>query len=428
LIPGFYFTLNHYPRSALNQAYLITAVHHKAEQPQVLEERASEEGLKYTNDFACIPLAVPFRPQRKTSRPLIRGTQTAIVVGPDAEEIYTDDEGHGRVKVQFHWDREGQYNQDSSCWVRVSQLWAGAGWGGLSLPRIGQEVIVEFLEGDPDLPIIIGRVYNADQMPPYTLPANRTQSGIKSRSSKGGTPENFNEIRFEDQKGSEEMYLHAEKDQTTVVENDKTENVGHDEMISIGNDRTETVGNNETISIGANRTETVGANESITVAQNRTRNVGQNETVSVALLRTHNVGVNEMINVGAAQEVTVGGAQTVTVGATQVVEVRGNRTIDAKAKLSTEVGTDEGRWVHGTRETTVVQYDRLYVGDLVIDAGNSITIQTGKASITMTADGTIEINGEDIKIGGSKIEAQASTIELEGGQEFKVQAAIIKLN
>jgi type VI secretion system secreted protein VgrG len=111
-----------------------------------------------------------------------------------------------------------------------------------------------------------------------------------------------------------------------------------------------------------------------------------------------------------------------------VVEVRGNRTIDAKAKLSTEVGTDEGRWVHGTRETTVVQYDRLYVGDLVIDAGNSITIQTGKASITMTADGTIEINGEDIKIGGSKIEAQASTIELEGGQEFKVQAAIIKLN
>jgi type VI secretion system secreted protein VgrG len=403
-------------------------VHHKAEQPQVLEERAGEEGLKYTNDFACIPLGVPFRPQRKTSRPLIRGTQTAIVVGPNAEEIYTDDEGHGRVKVQFHWDREGQYNQDSSCWVRVSQLWAGAGWGGMSLPRIGQEVIVEFLEGDPDLPIIIGRVYNADQMPPYTIPANRTQSGIKSRSSKGGTPENFNEIRFEDQKGSEEMYPHAEKDQTPVVENDKTENVGHAATISIVNDRTETVGNNETITIGANRTESVGANESITVAQNRTRNVGQNETVSVALLRTHNVGVNEMINVGAAQEVTVGGVQTVTVGAMQVVEVHGDRTIDARANLSTEVGTDEWRRVNGTRETTVVQKDTLYVGDLVIDAGNSITIQTGEASITMTADGTIVIQGKAIKIESSKIEAQASTIELEGGQEFKVQAAIIKLN
>jgi type VI secretion system secreted protein VgrG len=135
-----------------------------------------------------------------------------------------------------------------------------------------------------------------------------------------------------------------------------------------------------------------------------------------------------MINVGAAQEVTVGGVQTVTVGAMQVVEVHGDRTIDAKAKLSTEVGTDEWRWVHGTRETTVVQHDTLHVGDLVIVAGNSITIQTGEASIKMTADGTIVIQGKDIKIESSKIEAAASTIELESGQEFKVQAAIIKLN
>ena len=171
---------------------------------------------------------------------------------------------------------------------------------------------------------------------------------------------------------------------------------------TIGNDRTEMVGNNETITIGNNRTETVGANESITVAQNRTRNVGQNEVVSVALTRTHNVGVNEMINVGAAQEVTVGAVQTVTVGAaqmvtvgaTQTVTVDGDRTINARAKLATEVGTDEWRQVNGTRETTVVQDDTLYVGkNLVIVAGKSVTIQTEEASITMLADGTIEING-----------------------------------
>ena len=255
-----------------------------------------------------------------------------------------------------------------------------------------------------------------------------------------GNPGNFNEIRFEDLKGSEELSIQAEKDERILVKHDKTENIGHDETITIGNNRTEMVGNNETITIGNNRTEAVGANESITMAQNRTRNVGQNETVNVALLRTHNVGVNEMINVGAAQEVTVGGAD-------------GHRRRDAEGRSPwrsddrrqgealTEVGTDEGRLVHGSRETTVHQNDTLYVEnrlvidvyDLVISARNSVTIQTGegKASITMTADGTIEISGGDIAIvasAGSKIEAQASSIELDGGQEFKVQAAIIKLN
>jgi len=168
-------------------------------------------------------------------------------VGPPGEEIYTDE--FGRVKVQFHWDRYGENNENSSCWVRISSPWAGKTWGAIHLPRIGQEVIVSFEEGDPDRPLITGRVYNADNMPPYELPANATQSGIKSRSSKGGTGDNFNEIRFEDKKGSEEVYIHAEKDQNNVVENDETTDVGNDRTEDIGNDETISIGNNLTVSV-----------------------------------------------------------------------------------------------------------------------------------------------------------------------------------
>src|SRR6202035_2314995 len=182
---------------------------------------------------------VPFRPTRVTPKPSVQGCQTAVVTGPAGEEIYT--EKYGRVKVQFHWDRLGKKNENSSCWIRVSHPWAGKGWGSVATPRIGQEVVVDFLEGDPDQPLITGRVYNAAEMPPYALPANQTQSGVKSRSSKGGSADNFNEIRFEDKKGSEQVYIHAEKNQDIVVENDETQSIGHD--------RTETVGHDETITI-----------------------------------------------------------------------------------------------------------------------------------------------------------------------------------
>ncbi|WP_153887071.1 type VI secretion system tip protein TssI/VgrG, partial [Pseudomonas aeruginosa] len=178
--------------------------------------------------------------------------QTAVVVGPKGEEIWTDQ--YGRVKVHFHWDRHDQSNENSSCWIRVSQAWAGKNWGSMQIPRIGQEVIVSFLEGDPDRPIITGRVYNAEQTVPYELPANATQSGTKSRSSKGGTPANFNEIRMEDKKGAEQLFIHAEKNQDIEVENDESHWVGHDrtktidydETVHVKHDRTETVDNNET--------------------------------------------------------------------------------------------------------------------------------------------------------------------------------------
>jgi type VI secretion system secreted protein VgrG len=210
-------------------SYVLTAVRHRASESYALD---GESETSYENDFECIEASVPFRPARHTPRPLVHGVQTAMVVGPASEEIFVDE--YGRVKVQFHWDREGKWDENSSCWVRVSQDWAGKNWGIVSIPRVGQEVVVSFLEGDPDQPLITGRVYNAEQMPPYDLPANCTQSGIKSRTTKGGTPSNFNELRFEDKKGSEEIYLHGEKDWTIHVKNAESETVGASISTSAG--------------------------------------------------------------------------------------------------------------------------------------------------------------------------------------------------
>ncbi|WP_321470260.1 type VI secretion system Vgr family protein [uncultured Paludibaculum sp.] len=248
-----------------NGTYVLTSVQHSARHPMGSER--SMESFTYTNSFTCIPQAVPYRPPRVTPIPTVRGTQTAVVVGPAGEEIYPDK--YSRVKVQFHWDREGRKDANSSCWVRVATLWAGKQWGMIHIPRIGQEVIVDFLEGDPDRPIIVGSVFNAEQMPPYTLPDNKTQSGIKTRSSKQGTADNCNEFRFEDKKGSEEVYLHAEKDMLVEVENDEVRKVDHDRTTTIKNDETKTVTDgNETITIKTGKqTITIQGDQTLLIKQ-----------------------------------------------------------------------------------------------------------------------------------------------------------------
>ena len=388
--------------------------------------------------LTVFPVDMPFRPPRLTPRVVMPGPQSAIVVGPSGEEIHADD--FGRVKVHFHWDRYDKSNEKSTCWVRVSQPWAGKGWGGYFCPRIGQEVIVDFLNGDPDRPLIVGRVYNDDQPIPF---GTHTQSGFRTRSTPKGSAANCNEFRFEDKKGSEQVYLHAEKNQDIEVENDETHWVGHDrtktvdhdetshvkhdrtetvdnnETITVHGQRTETVDKNETITIHQNRTETVDLNEAISIGQNRTITVGASETATVALQRTHTVGINETITVGAAQEITVGAMQAVTVGASQTINVGANqsssiganRSVDVGANLSTNVGADEARSVSSGRTTSVGKDDSLSVGkNLVITAGDSISITTGSASITMKKDGTIVIKGKDITIDASgKINAKASS-------------------
>jgi type VI secretion system secreted protein VgrG len=241
--PGGTFTLKGHDCEAENQAYLITAVEHRATDTSYTSTDLASE---YGNTFTCVPASVPYRPARTTPKPTVQGPQTAVVVGPKGQEIHVDK--YGRVKVQFHWDRLGQKDEKSSCWVRVAENWAGGGWGMAFHPRVGQEVVVDFLEGDPDRPLITGRVYNAGQMPPYALPDHMTASTIKTRSTPDGGPDNFNELRFEDKKGSEEIYFHAEKDFNRVVENNDTLKVGFDKQDK-GDQRTE-IFNNQSLKVG----------------------------------------------------------------------------------------------------------------------------------------------------------------------------------
>ncbi|MHB8501935.1 MAG: type VI secretion system Vgr family protein [Candidatus Acidiferrales bacterium] len=231
---GFRFDVTDSDRKDQDGTYVLSSVTHSAFEGAGISDPGGS-GSNYSNSFTCIPIAAQFRPRRSTPRPLMQGSQTAIVVGPKDEEIFTDK--YGRVKVQFHWDREGKRDDHSSCFVRVSQPWAGTNWGAIFLPRVGQEVIVDFLEGDPDQPIITGRVYNADNMPPYKLPDNQTRSGVMSRSTPKGSASTFNSIVFEDKKGSELLRIHAERSKTESVEADSREYVGHDRLTTIGNDR-----------------------------------------------------------------------------------------------------------------------------------------------------------------------------------------------
>ncbi|MEY4561749.1 MAG: hypothetical protein RLZZ618_1026 [Pseudomonadota bacterium] len=421
--------LSHHPREDQNAEHLITRLRVQA---KVGNYESGEGATSYSCDFDAISSTTQFRPPRRTPRPNVKGPQTAVVVGPAGEEIFTDK--YGRVKVQFHWDRYGKKDDKSSCWVRVSHPWAGKNFGMVHTPRIGQEVVVDFLEGDPDQPIITGRVYNAEQMPPWDLPANATQSGILTRSSKGGGYANANAIRFEDKAGSEQLWIHAEKnqdievendethwvghdrtktidhDETTLVKHNRTETVGNNETISIGVNRVESVGSNETISIGANRTETVGANETITIGSNRTITVGASETATVALQRTHAVGINESIAIGAAQEVVIGAMQSITVGANQSTTVGINQNNDIGSNRNVTVGGKQNTAISKARVTAIGEDDALTVGkNLTITVADSIVIKTGESSITMKKDGTIIIKGKDITMEGSgKINVKAS--------------------
>jgi type VI secretion system secreted protein VgrG len=236
---GYKFDLTDHDRQDFNKSYVLTEVRHSASAGD-LYTTGEGTGERYTNQFTCIPATTPFRPPRMTPKPVVQGSQTAVVVGKDGEEIWTDK--YGRVKVQFHWDREGKWNENSSCWVRVSQIWAGKRWGAVFTPRIGQEVIVDFLEGDPDQPIVIGRVYNAEEMPHYELNKHQSRSYIKTLSTKGGG--GFNELRFEDDKGKEQVFIHGEKDMDVRVKGDYKECIGNDQHLIVKNDLNEKVDQN----------------------------------------------------------------------------------------------------------------------------------------------------------------------------------------
>ncbi len=301
--PGFRFELTGHNRRDQNQAYVLTFVTHDASIGGNFPDSTGAEDHHYRNRFTCIPYSVPFRPARHTPRPVVQGTQTAVVVGPKGEEIHTDK--YGRVKIQFHWDRYGKFDENSSCWVRVSHPWAGKGWGAVSIPRIGQEVIVDFLEGDPDLPIITGRVYNADQMPAYPLPASQTISTLKTNSSKGG--EGFNEIRFEDNKGKEQIFIHGEKNQDIRIKNDTYEWIGNDRHLIVKKDQLEQVEGDKHLTVTGDRNEKVSGTVSITTGMDLQEKVGMNHALDAGTAIHLKAGMNVVIEAGMSITLKAGG-------------------------------------------------------------------------------------------------------------------------
>lgn len=287
--PGGKFTMKkHHNAAEQGKSYVLTAVRHEATVGATFTGGSEPSEGVYRNSFICIPSSVPFRPERTTPKPAIHGVQTAVVVGPAGEEIYVDK--YGRIKVQFHWDREGKKDDNSSCWIRVSQPSAGKGWGVMMLPRIGQEVVVTYLEGDPDRPLITGVVYNAEQMPAYKLPDEKTKSGFKSNSTPGGS--GFNEFRMDDTAGKEQIYIHGQYDMDTLIEHDERTNIGNDQSLTIGNDRMETIGNDQHLAVGSNVQQTVGSDLRLTI--------GSNQDVDVGANRTENIGSNLSLTVGGS--------------------------------------------------------------------------------------------------------------------------------
>ncbi|MFO1126863.1 MAG: type VI secretion system tip protein TssI/VgrG [Rhodospirillales bacterium] len=423
LIPGCAFTLTKHPRDDQNREYrvLTAAFELTSDEYESRDGGGDGAGFSHRCGFTAMDMRRPYRPPRITAKPTVQGPQTAIVTGPAGEEIWTDK--YGRVRVQFHWDRLGKRDENSSCWVRVSHPWAGKGWGAVAIPRIGQEVIVDFLEGDPDRPIITGRVYNAEAMPPYGLPAGAVQSGVKSNSTKGGG--GYNEYVLDDTKGNELIREHGQFDKDSTIEHDLREHVLNsrfrdvkvDETILIGHDQTFTIDHNQTGTVGVDKTLTIGANHTESIGSNMTITVGSTLTETVAINYAETVGAMMSETVGAAKIQSIGASKTETIGANKDVDVGANQTINVGANQSTDIGGNKSEQVGGNKsvavdgnlsETVQGQHSEavtkayaLQAKTVTVTADDEILIKTGSASIAMKKNGDITIDGKKITITGS---------------------------
>lgn len=301
--PGFTTELKDHYRRDLNKPYLIKSVFHTCDIGATYRSEGGGEDFLYVNQFEFLPHPTAYRPARVTPIPIVYGTQTAMVVGPAGEEIYVDN--YGRVKVQFHWDRLGKYDDKSSCWIRVSQNWAGKQWGAMFIPRIGQEVIVDFLEGDPDRPIITGRVYNANSMPPYTLPDEKTKSTVKTYSYKGGG--GFNELRFEDKKGSEQVFIHGQKDMDFRLKNDFKTFVGNESHLIVKSDQMAEVRADNHLTVTGNNNEKINGSASRKVAMNIDEKTGMKYAMDAGMEIHLKSGMTLTLETGVNLTLKVGG-------------------------------------------------------------------------------------------------------------------------
>lgn len=390
LIPGYTFSLTDHQTKSLNAEYLILDVTHSGSQPQVMEE-VGGGAASYSNQFNVIPAKTPFRPPLSIGKPVVKGVQTAIVVGPPGEEIHTD--RYGRIKVQFHWDRDGKRNDGSSCWLRPAQGWGGGGWGMVMLPRVGDEVLVDFVDGDPDRPVIVGSAYNEENLPLYGLPAKKTVSTLKTRSYPKGSLDNYNELRFEDMKGSEEIYLQGEKDWNILIKNDKGQTVGHDETLRVENNRDKSVGVDQYVSIGNNHTETIGSNKYITVGRNKT------EFVTINCAET--IGLAKELTIGGLYQVSVGGAMNETVALAKAEEVGLTKAVLVGLHMSENIIGNRSINVGGNFSTTVSRTKTLKAKSIIFEADDDIVFKAGDSLISMKSDG-------DIVVSGGTLESKAS--------------------
>ena len=405
--------------------FLIISVRHCACNNYQCKEFAVP---KYENSLTCIRKIIPWRPAigHNSVDTKIYGVQTAIVVGPAGEEIHTDE--FGRVRVQFHWDRVGRFDEKSSAWIRVSTSWSGSNFGMVSIPRIGTEVIVQFLDGNGDRPLITGMVPNAHNMPPWVLPDNKTQTGILSRSTPKGSYGNANAIRFEDKKGKEQLWLHAEKDQLTEVEHDedkwvgndrrktvdrdetnhikrdRKETVDRDEIITVHHDRTETVDHDETITIHNNRSERVDHDERIDIGDNRVEDVGKNEAIGIGGNRSKTVAKNEKDKIGKNWSINVARMKTETIGMASMQNVGLGRMENVGMGYSLNVGMIMSTVV-GMNMTTKVGTT------LSVSAGDKIEFVCGASRIVMTPD-AIFLDTKTVHI------KSATTVNIDGPKDI----------
>lgn len=434
--PGTVVSFLDHPKSELapGKGWLVTSVSLRGE-------------MNSTWDCKCeaVSAEVSYRPSLATPKPKTNGVESATVVGPAGEEIHTDE--FGRVRVHFHWDRESKMNEGSSCWIHTSQPWGGSGFGGTNLPRIGQEVIVDFIGGDPDQPIIVGRVYTNLQKTPYKLPDNKTQSGMQSRSSPGGGGDNYNELMFEDKKGQELVRMQAEKDLTKLVKHDEAVKIGHDrekqvghddaltvghdrmrtvvhdETVSIGNDRTRLVGNNESVTVGNSRSKSVGVNESLFVGVNQNEQVGANRSVQVGANHSETIGANMSLSVGGARSESVGMMKTETVGLASAETVGALKSIAVGGAFTITVGAGMATTVTGSHVETVSNVR-------AVTAGSKFEVECGSGKIHVDKSGVIVIEVTDLKIKASgevQIDA-AKGVKVTTAGAVKVKGSAVKLN
>lgn len=384
LASGTTFKIANHDSSAENGEYLMLAVDHYIEEDS------------YQNSFECMPSGVHYSPPFVTPRPMPAGVQVAVVVGPSGEEIYTDK--FGRIKVQFHWDIEGQKDERSSCFMRVSQAWAGKKYGSVFIPRIGQEVIVDFVNGDIDFPIVTGAVYNGENLPPFDPVKNKTVSGLKSKSSKGGAADNFNEFSFDDLKDKELINMQAEKDFKKLVKNDETTNIGNDQTETIKNQRTVTIEEKDDIL-------TVGkGNQTITIKENQTEDIGADHKQTI----------------GGDSKITIDKGQKVSVAKDQAIDVTGAHSLKVTKDSKTDAKT-----ITLTGKTKI----ELKVGSNKIEISNS-GIKISGIKVDIEAKATCNISGAMVNVKGkatTKIEGGAMA-EVKGGGMVKIQGGITMIN